>query len=194
MMNGLPFVQQPAKPKTQRCGNAQSGILEFPILGGLTVGESKTIAKLVGNTNAVFIASAKVAHRIAENEGITMTEAFSLVESTLGGQALEPKADAAVKRNSEDIDELRSLCAEHGTKTERALVIALVRSRLNLPDWDDVDAMHQSLFNDIAVFGVAEQNAEENEAAEPPTEEDLKKRSRVSKNGKKSITTVSAGS
>ena len=193
-MTGLPFVQQPAKPKTKRCGTAQSGILEFPVLGGLTVGESKTIAQLVGNTNTVFIASAKVAHRIAEKENITISEAFSLVEQTLGGQTLEPKADEAVKRNSDDIDELRELCSEHGHKAERALVIALVRSRLNMPDWDAVDDMHQALFDAIASFGVEEQNAEEIEAAEPPTEADLKKRQRVSRNGKRSTTTVSAGS
>ena len=193
-MSGLPFVQQPATPKTRRCGNAQSGILEFPVLGGLTVGESKTMAKIVGNQNAVFIASAKCAHRIAEKEGITIEEAFNLVNNSIQGQVLEGKAEEAAKRNEADIDKLRELCVQQGDLSQRALVIALVRSRLNMPDWSEVDDMHGVLFQDIAAFGVEEQNAEETEAAEPPTEEALKKQPKASRNGKRSTTTASVGS
>ena len=194
MMSGLPFVQPPAAPKTKRCGNAQSGVLEFPVLGGLTVGESKTITKIVGNANAVFIASAKCAHRIAEKEGITISEAFSLVESSLNGQALEGKAEEAAKRNEADINKLRELCVQQAELSQRALVIALVRSRLNMPDWDAVDDMHGVLFQEIAVFGAEEQAAEDTEAAEPPTEETLKKQPKASRNGKRSTTTASVGS
>jgi len=193
-MNSLPFVQPPAAPKTKRCGNAQSGILEFPVLGGLTVGESKTISKLVGNANAVLMASAKVANRIADAEGITLSEAFNLVESTLNGQALEGKAETAASRNKKDIDELRLLCVEQAETSRRALVVALVRSRLNLPDWSGVDEMHNVLFNEIADFGLEEQNAEEAEPAEPQTEESLKKRPKASRNAKRSTTSASVGS
>ena len=189
-MSGLPFVQPPAAPKTKRCGNAQSGILEFPVLGGLTVGESKTVTSIVGNANAVFIASAKCAYRIADKEGITVSEAFGLVESSLNGQALEGKAEEAAKRNEKAINELREMCVVQAELNQRALVVALVRSRLNMPDWSEVDQMHGVLFQDIAAFGAEEQAAEENEAAEPPTEETLKKQPRASKNGKRSTTTA----
>ena len=73
-------------------------------------------------------------------------------------------------------------------------MIALVRSRLNMPDWDAVDDMHGVLFQEIAVFGAEEQSAEETEAAEPPTEETLKKQPKASRNGKRSTTTASVGS
>lgn len=193
-MSSLPFVQPPATPKTKRCGNAQSGILEFPVLGGLTVGESKTITQISGNANAVFIASAQCAHRIAEKSGITISEAFNLVENALNGQALQGKAEALAKQNQDDINKLRELCVQHADISQRALVIALVRSRLNLPEWSEVDDMHGSLFQEIAAFGAEEQAAEETEAAAPPTEEALKKRSKASQNGKRSTTTASAGS
>lgn len=197
-MSGLPFVQKPATPKTRRCGNAKSGIVEFPVLGGLTVGETKTMTQITGNQNTVFIASAKCATRIAEKEGITLEEAFNLVKSSMEGQALEGQAEEAYKRNQNDIDKLRELCMEQGNLSQRALVIALVRSRLNMPDWskanDDVDELHNVLFQEIAAFGAEEQAAEETEAAEPPTEEALKKQPRASRNGKRSITTGSVGS
>ena len=54
-MTSLPFIQPPAQPEMRRCGNEQTGVLEFPILGGLTVGESQIINQLSGSQESSLL-------------------------------------------------------------------------------------------------------------------------------------------
>ena len=193
-MTSLPFIQPPAAPKMRRCGNDQTGILEFPILGGLTVGESQIISQLSGSQESSLAESARLAQQVAKVEGISLSEAFGVIEKALSGTLDDPKQIELVERHQEVIDRLRVFFAQQGIKTQTATVTALIRCRLNLPDWDDLAHLPQALFDDIWNFAQSETAAEENEPSAPPTEEELGKLPGASKNGKRLTTTASVGS
>jgi len=193
-MASLPFIQPPAEPKMRRCGNEQTGILEFPILGGLTVGESQIIGQLSGSQESSLAESARLAQQIAKTESISLAEAFGVIEKSLSGTLDDPKQMELVERHQEVIDKLRVFFAQQGIKTQTATVTALIRCRLNLPDWDDLAHLPQALFDDIWDLAQAETAAEENEPSAPPTEEELGKQPEASKNGKRLTTTASVGS
>ena len=99
-----------------------------------------------------------------------------------------------VERHQDVIDRLRVFFAQQGIKTQTATVTALIRCRLNLPDWDDMAHLPQALFDDIWKLAQERTGAEEQEPAAPPAEEELGKLPEASKNGKRLITTASAGS
>ena len=193
-MASLPFIQPPAAPKMHRCGNEQTGILEFPILGGLTVGESQIISQMSGSQESSLAESARLAQQIAKVEGISLAEAFGVIEKSLSGTLDDPKQMELVERHQDVIDRLRVFFAQQGIKTQTATVTALIRCRLDLPDWDDMAHLPQALFDDIWEFAQSEQAQEEQEPAAPPTEEELGKPQGASKNGKRLTTTASVGS
>ena len=193
-MTSLPFIQPPVAPKMQRCGNEQTGILEFPILGGLTVGESQIISQLSGSQESSLAESARLAQQIAKAESISLAEAFGVIEKSLSGTLDDPKQMELVERHQETIDKLRVFFAQQGVKTQTATVTALIRCRLNLPDWDDMAHLPKALFDAIWEFAQSEMAQEEQEPASPPTEEELGKPQGASKNGKRLTTTASAGS
>ena len=193
-MTSLPFIQPPAAPKMQRCGNEQTGVLEFPILGGLTVGESQIINQMSGSQESSLAESARLAQQIAKVESISLAEAFGVIEKSLSGTLDDPKQMELVERHQDVIDRLRVFFAQQGIKTQTATVTALIRCRLNLPDWDDMAHLPQALFDDIWNFAQSEQAQEDQEPASPPTEEELGKPQGASKNGKRLTTTASVGS
>ena len=193
-MTSLPFIQPPAAPKMQRCGNELTGVLEFPILGGLTVGESQIIGQMSGSQESSLAESARLAQQIAKVESISLAEAFGVIEKSLSGTLDDPKQMELVERHQETIDKLRIFFAQQGIKTQTATVTALIRCRLNLPDWDDMAHLPQALFDDIWEFAQSEQAQEDQEPASPPTEEELGKPQGASKNGRRLTTTASVGS
>ena len=128
-MTSLPFIQPPAAPKMRRCGNDQTGILEFPVLGGLTVGESQIISQLSGSQESSLAESARLAQQVAKVEGISLSEAFGVIEKALSGTLDDPKQIELVERHQEVIDRLRVFFAQQGIKTQTATVTALIRCR-----------------------------------------------------------------
>lgn len=172
----LPFLQAPATPRTLVVGNADSGTLEFPVLGGLTVGEAATIAELLANEHSSFVRGAQIADVIAKEDNISLIEAFQLIENSIAGKTLEPEADALRLKHAARIEEVARIYTTSGQRNMEAGVTALIRCRLGLPDWtlEKTHGLHRRLFNDIYDLLLSEQAAE-NDAPEPPTEEDLGK-------------------
>ena len=172
----LPFITPPAAPTTRRVGNDRCGILELEVRGGLTVGESATIAELLANEQSSFVRGAQIADAIAKEENLSLTESFQIIESAIGGRTLEPEADAIRLRHAERIDEVARVFALAGRRDREATVTALIRSRCNQPNWSlkDTQDLHQDLFNDLWELARDEQDAEDMPSA-PPSEEDLKK-------------------
>ena len=68
----LPFIQAPAAPRKRIVGNADSGTLELPILGGLTVGEAAIMSDLLVSEQSSFVKGAQIADVIAKEENITL--------------------------------------------------------------------------------------------------------------------------
>lgn len=173
----LPFIQPPAPTSTRRIGNAQSGIVEVEVRGGLTVGESATISELLSGEASSFVKGAQIADAIAKEENISLTEAFQIIESAISGKALEPEADAIRLRHAARIEEVARCYAAAGQRNLEATVCALVRSRCTgceVFGIDDVRQMPKALFEGFWALAQDEQAAE-NMPSTPPTEEELGK-------------------
>jgi hypothetical protein len=172
----LPFITPPAAPTTRRVGNERCGVLELEVRGGLTVGESATIAELLAGEQSSFVRGAQIADAIAKEESLSLTEAFQIIESAIGGRPLEPEADAIRLRHAERIDEVGRVFALAGRRDREATVTALIRSRCNLPNWSlkDTQDLHQDLFDGLWELARQEQDAEDMPSA-PASEDELKK-------------------
>ena len=173
----LPFIQPPAPTSTRRIGNAQSGIVEVEVRGGLTVGESATISELLSGEQSSFVKGAQIADAIAKEEDISLTEAFQIIESAIAGKALEAAADAIRLRHAARIEEVARCYASAGQRNLEATVVALVRSRCagcEAFSLDDVRQMPKALFEGLWALAQDEQAAEDL-PANPPTEEELGK-------------------
>jgi hypothetical protein len=182
----LPFITPPAAPTKRRVGNERCGILELEVRGGLTVGESATIAELLAGEQSSFVRGAQIADAIAKEESLSLTEAFQIIESAINGQALEPKAEAIRVKHLDRIEEVRRVFALSSRRDREATVTALIRSRCAQPAWtlEDTQKLDQTLFDDIWLLAQEEQDAEDLPST-PASEADLKKPPQEDTTGKK---------
>lgn len=148
----------------------------MPVLGGLTVGESAVVTELLAAEQSAFVKGAQIAEAIAKAEEISISEAFSIIESAISGKSLEAEAEAIRTRHAEQIEQVARVYASAGQRNMEATVTALIRCRCNLSDWrvEDTRQMHRALFNAIWALAQEEQEAEAM-PSEPPTEEELGK-------------------
>jgi hypothetical protein len=172
----LPFITPPAAATKRRVGNERCGILELEVRGGLTVGESATIAELLAGEQSSFVRGAQIADAIAKEESLSLTEAFQIIESAISGRNLEPEADAIRIKHATRIEEVAVVYAKAGQRNIEATVTGLIRSRCRLPDWslEDTRNLDKALFDGIWQLAQEEQTAEAM-PTNPPSEDDLKK-------------------
>jgi hypothetical protein len=191
----LPFITPPAAPTKRRVGNERCGILELEVRGGLTVGESATIAELLAGEQSSFVRGAQIADAIAKEESLSLTEAFQIIESAINGQALEPKAEAIRVKHLDRIEEVRRVFALSSRRDREATVTALIRSRCAQPAWtlENTQGLDQVLFDDIWLLAQEEQDAEDLPST-PASEADLKKPPQEDTTGKKRPGARSSGS
>ena len=178
-MSTLPFIHPPVAHAPRRVGNANSGILEIPVLGGLTVEESATVSDLLSSEQSAFVEGAQIADGIAVEEGISLLEAFELVEASLSGKAIRVKHADAIQR-------VARIYAASGQRNMDANVTAILRCRLNLPSWGTANTrkLDKALYNDIWQL-VQDEQASEGREVEPTNEAELKKPSPGSGKGMK---------
>jgi len=175
-MRSLPFIQAPEAQSTRRVGNAASGVLEVPVLGGLTVGESSFITQEMAKQQSAFVKDAQISDAFSKAEGINITEAFAIVEDAISGKTLEDEAEAIREKHADEIAEVARIYTVAGQANMMATVTAMVRYRCGMPDWtiNDTGGMPRVLFEGMWELAKEEQDAE-NEKSEPPTEEQLGK-------------------
>lgn len=175
-MLDLPYVEAPPSRPPRRVGNAEIGVLELPVLGGLTVAEGETIAELLDNQQTAFVRAAQLADVIAQAESITHSEAFSLVEQAISGLPLEPDAEVLRLRYAERIEEVGRVYNADGKRSMVASVTALIRHRLNQPKWmpEDTGRLPRALIAGIWDL-VLDEQAAESMPSSPPDEEAIKK-------------------
>jgi hypothetical protein len=180
-MQSLPFLVQPRQHPPRRVGTLDSGILEIPVLGGLTVEESNTITQLLADDVSAFVLGAQLADAIAQAEEITQPEAFAIIERVMSGIKLEDKAEEIRVRYAERLEQLSAIYAGAGQRNIEASITAIIRHRLDRPEWGlaDTKALPRVLLQDIWQLIVDEQAAE-NLPANRPTDEELKKQRPVS--------------
>lgn len=116
----LPFVQPPAAITTRRIGTPASGIIEVPVLGGLTVDESATIAELLAMEQSSLVKGAQAADAIAKAEDISLSEAFSIINATIQGQLQEPAATEIAAKHAELIQEVARVVQATGQRNMEA--------------------------------------------------------------------------
>jgi hypothetical protein len=179
----LPFVTPPRQAQVRRCGNAESGVLEIPVLGGLTVAETSMIELQVRDEESAFVEGCKAADAIAKEESgiqgrdFSISEAFQIIDNCIAGRTLEPEAQAVRLRHAKKLEAVARAYSLDGIHNMEATVTAIVSYRLKLPDWTiaDTRTMHRRLFKDIWALAQDEIAAEQDMATTPPTEEELKK-------------------
>lgn len=182
MSIGLPFVQAPRQAQLKRCGSPDSGILELPVLGGLTVGETSLINQLLVLETSSFVEGAKAAEAIAKEESarlgrdFSLSEAFQIIENSVAGKLLEPEAEEIRLRHANRVEQVARIYAQAGTRQMEATVCAMIACRLKLPNWsiEDTRTLHRALFQDIWQLAKEEQEAESMPST-PPSEAELKK-------------------
>lgn len=154
--------------------------------GGLTVGESAAITEMLINEQSAFVRGAQIADAISTAEGISLTEAFSVIEGAIAGRELEDKSKALSTKYAAEIQEVSAVYATAGQRNMEATVTALIRYRCNLADWtvEDTRKMAKALFNDIWQLAQEESDAERTPVS-PPTEEELGKQPAASGRGRK---------
>jgi hypothetical protein len=172
----LPFITPPSPSTMRRIGNSRCGTLDIEVRGGLTVGESAVIAELLAAEQSSFVKGAQIADAIAKEESISLSEAFAIIEGAISGRDLEEQASAIRLRHATRIEEVARVYAAAGQRNMEASVTALVRSRLQLPQFslDDTRQLDRALFNDLWQLIVDEQAAEAM-TPEAVTEEELGK-------------------
>ena len=151
------------------------------------------IDKLSGSQDTSLSVSARKAQFIAKVENFSLTEAFSIIEKAMSGTLTDEKQIAIAEKHSAIVDELRVFYAQLGGKTQTATVLTLIRCRLELPEWNDLEHLPKPLFNDIWQLAQDEIAQEEQAVKAAPTEDELGKPQAANNNKAKPILTASAG-
>ena len=176
-MTGLPYVTPPQAQPPRRIGNAASGIIEVPVLGGLTVEESDAVAELLTDEPSAFVAGAELAAAIAAAEGCKIEKAFQIVERGISGTINDdPKAEALRLKHAARIDAVATVYQRAGAQNAAACATAIIRYRLDRPAWtlEQTRKLPRLLQEGLWQLVRDEQDAER-PPAEPITEDDLKK-------------------
>lgn len=192
-MLDLPYAVVPRQHPPRRVGTLDSGILEIPVLGGLTVDESTTITELLADDVSAFVQGAKLADLIAQAEEITQPEAFAIIEDVMAGKRLEGQAEAIRLTYAERLEALATIYASAGQRNIEASITAIIRHRLDRPGWNPeaTRKLPRVLLQDIWQLVMDEQAAEKL-PVNKPSDDDLKKQPPVS--GKRRARTGKASS
>jgi hypothetical protein len=193
-MSALPWVAAPRQHLPRRVGTLDSGILEIPVLGGLTVDEADTISALLADDQSAFVKGAQLADAIATEESISIAEAFAIIEQAISGSKLEDAAEAIRLRHANRIEEVVKCYSTAGSRTMSASVTAIIRHRLDRPAWglEDTRKLGQVLRQDIWQL-VQDEQAAEAMPENRPTEEELGKPQRGSGRGRRRTGPASSG-
>lgn len=206
----LPFVTPPAANRTRRIGNPRCGVIEVVERGGLTVAEDDMIAELLAEGESAFVEAAKAADAIATAESseisaeptegseagrLSIVEAFEIIKRAISGEDLEPAAMAIRLRHAQLIQGVAAVFARSGQRNMEAGVTALIRSRLERPQWsmEDTRRMDRVLFRGLNQL-VLDEQAAEGQAEEPVTDEEVGKQRGASGNGRRRTGRKSSGS
>lgn len=169
----LPWLTPPPTRRTVTVGDATTGTLQLEVHGNLLWGETVAIADLMEQEDNTTTAAAQVAETIAAAEGVSLLEAYDLVQGAVMG-SLSDADRGRMLRWQADVDRLRAMFTRIGQTRMAATVTAIVQHRLD-PGW----TMEQTRTLDAALFEALWQFAEserQRTTPTPPTEDELKKR------------------
>ena len=193
-MLDLPYAVAPRQHPPRRVGTLDSGVLDIPVLGGLTVDESTTIRQLLADDVSAFVQGAQLSDAIAQAEGISQPEAFAIIEEVMAGKRLEGQAEAIRLKYAERLEGLAAVYTSAGQRNIEASITAIIRHRLNRPGWtlEATRKLPRVLLQDIWQLVMDEQAAEKL-PANKPTDDDLKKQRPERGNSRKRTGRASSG-
>jgi hypothetical protein len=172
-------------------GNARVGIIEVPVLGGLTIEEDETIAELNDKGSDVLVLASQKAQAIELAEKITLVEAYRILEDAVYAKPQEEAARVIALRHAEAVAAVRTALTESSTLTRRATVTAILRHRLGV---QEIPAGFPRVLFDALAQLADEEAAAERMPAEPMTAEALGKPPRAKPSGRKRTGTPASGS
>ena len=185
------YKRPPAAPETRLIGNGRVGVIEVPVLGGLTIEEDETIAEITDAASDVVVLAAQKSQAIALAEGISEVEAYRIIEDSVFARTLEEAAHCIALRHAVEIATVGAAYKEMGTLRRRAIVTAILRHRLG--EQDIPAGFPRVLFDGIAALAEEEQ-ASEKLPAEPMTAEALGKPPEATPKGRKRTGQAASGS
>ena len=194
------YKKPPAAPQTRLIGNEQVGILEVPVLGGLTIEEDETIDEMINSADSVVVLASQAAQRIVLEENrtraegepeLTSLEAYRIIEDSCFYRTMEPKAHSISIRHAEAIVAVRTAHKELESFRSKALVTALLRHRLGVHDIPP--KFPRLLYYGLVALGEEEKNSEEFPSV-PMTAEALGKPQRAKRAARKRTGTPDSGS
>jgi hypothetical protein len=194
------YKKPPAAPQTRLIGNEQVGILEVPILGGLTIEEDETIDEMINSADSVVVLASQAAQRIVLEENrtraegepeLTSLEAYRIIEDAIFHRTMEPKAHSISIRHAEAIVAVRTAHKELESFRSKALVTALLRHRLGVHDIPP--KFPRLLYYGLVALGEEEKTSEEFPSV-PMTAEALGKPPKAKRAARKRTGTPDSGS
>lgn len=179
-MAKLPFKTAPKK-LTKEVGNAETGILEFPVFGDLTVREQAFITEHL-QKNSTFLEIARIANKVAKAAKIQPVAGHRFVTKCvtfqmLGKGEFDEKEDNLRVKFARELEELAATLLQQQWERQLVTVTAVVRHRLEgMEEFSIEDArdMSQSLVTEIYAFALVETGAaHEGEEVKEQTEAEL---------------------
>ncbi|MCP4848503.1 MAG: hypothetical protein GY899_11215 [Verrucomicrobiaceae bacterium] len=175
----LPFLTAPPEPRKQKVGNESIGILELPVWSSLLMGEIITTEELMAdsNVNAPLVLLSQLAEKVALEAGITLVEAFSVMEDASVGIEMDTRGSELKARYIEEVTEISEALHSNGRSRLLSSVTSLIRHRLGRDDWklQDTKRLSGDLVNELYAFYEQERVRGNPGKGEPTTEEEIKK-------------------
>jgi hypothetical protein len=188
----IQYVTPPAPREKKIVGTKNSGTVEIETIGGMTTEERETMQKILRDQPSAYVKAATLAYEIAQTEVIkregkpdrklTNVEAYKVVTNAVFGepQKNDTAENVAIKYATR-IREVADAYASSSSMQKLATVTAIVKHRLSEDETiDTVRKLHASLIDAIYELSIDESAAEKEDAddedgATPPTEEELGK-------------------
>ena len=187
----LPFITPPAPAEKRIIGNKKVGELEIEVFGGLTTAEMEMIEELASGSKSAHVAAAQLSKKISDAEVVETTnekgekskkklslvESYLIVNNAMFNKDQAPGGDVIALKYSSDIEEIMRILTMTGQRRIVASVTALIRCRLDRPNWTIEDTRKQPWELIQAIYDLIkeEQASEEEESVNPPTEQELGK-------------------
>lgn len=178
-MAKLPFKTRPTE-EIREVGNEEIGILEFPVVGDLTVREQAYINEQLAN-NSTFLEIARIANKIAKAAKIQPVAAHRFVTKCvtfqmLGQGEFDTKEENLRIKFARELEELGAFLLSAQFHRQLVTAAALIRYRLEgMQDftYEDAKELSQQLLFEIYSFALIEMGAATEGEDNLESEEDI---------------------
>ncbi len=183
MPTKLPFKVSP-KVETVECGNERTGILEFPVLGDITVREQAFVNDHLA-TNSTFLEIARISNKIAKSQRIDPLAAHRfltrVISESLGqsDKKFSDKEQGWKIKYAREIEELSAFLLRNQWERQTVTAAALIRFRIEgMEEFsiDDARDLAANLVQEIFAFAVLEQTGDREMLSDEEMDKELEEK------------------